>query len=267
MFISKLFNRFLITSILSVSTLFNSFADETLRTQKTEPSGFEWAEVVFRSNGKAFVGVTSKSGDWIIPLGNQIVFFEEATIRGNYYGFFYVQTKKSEEWTAALYSPNGDELVGFGRYIKFFWFDGKIVGSGPTNYETINISLDKLALEQHTQSATKGKDLCPFVEGKHYTITSMFTDKEIVLSGSTNYLVKNGNTIKLVFSKYPDLNFTMTSDFKAKNGINPNAAVYCNVTGGPFNKSGSLLITFHDNGMLTLSPMDLDDPRDFTIKR
>lgn len=88
-----------------------------------------------------------------------------------------------------------------------------------------------------------------------------------MLSGSANYLVKSGNNIKLFFSQYPDLEFTMTSDFKAQNGINPKVSVYCNVKGGPFNKTGSLLITFLDNGELTLSPMNLDDPRDFTIER
>lgn len=47
-----------------------------------------------------------------------------------------------------MVTPSGEELVPRGRYGTFFWVEseGRMVGTGPNDYETININLSKLLL-------------------------------------------------------------------------------------------------------------------------
>lgn len=177
--------KLVIISLLSIVTSLNTFADETVKSPKTETSGFEWIEVVYRSNGEGFAGATTKSGDWIIPLGDHNVYYSEQMIRGYYYGFFVVTKKYSGDWTSALYSPAGDELVKYGRYGTFFWSNDKILGTGPSNYETISISLNKLSIENLLTTSN---------------------------SQNVGNIIPSENNDKFWYSRYGDAKFDSTGD-------------------------------------------------------
>ncbi len=132
--------------ILAVSALIacaNCYADEVAKIHKKESCGFEWVKVSY----SGLTGAQTTSGDWIVPLDRHNIYFDNFDKGGKYYGYF-LSTKEMDDGKrkSSLITSTGEELVPHGRYGTFFWSEGRMVGTGPNGYETININLSKLLL-------------------------------------------------------------------------------------------------------------------------
>ena len=131
--------------ILAVSALIvraNCYADEITKTHKKESCGFEWIKVNYQ--GK--VGAQTASGDWIVPLrNNQTIFFSNFEKGGNAYGYFHVvKNLYDSDFSCALVSPFGKELLPNGRYADFFWSkeDNCMLGIIPDDGSRYPIDVD-----------------------------------------------------------------------------------------------------------------------------
>ncbi|MCM1317919.1 MAG: hypothetical protein NC241_07075 [Bacteroides sp.] len=131
--------------ILAVSALIvcaNLYADEVTKIQKKEPCGFEWIKVNYQ--GK--VGAQTASGDWIVPLrNNQTILFSNFEKGGNAYGYFHVvKNLYDSDFSCALVSPFGKELLPNGKYADFFWSkeDNCMLGIIPDDGSRYPIDVD-----------------------------------------------------------------------------------------------------------------------------
>lgn len=94
-------------------------------------------------------GAQNLSGDWIVPMGPyKNIYFTQFENRGKTYAYFSASKSINDDKFENLVTLSGEELVPHGRYGMFFWSEseGRMLGTGPNGYETININLSKLLL-------------------------------------------------------------------------------------------------------------------------